>query len=180
MLEQGTDSPLALCERVRVRVAAQGLFPRAQLPFTPSLAFSCGGRSGWGGLHPITCGEAPFLTLSCPPRGGSRFRRRLRDGKNYSHRLDEFLRMPTTAVKKTISLPRELAREAEETARAEGKTLSAVIQDALRLARAVRLKRELKAVQGYWSQKAREKGILTEEDLRRYLRQPAPGRSNWT
>ena len=46
-----------------------------------------------------------------------------------------------TAVKKTISLPPELAREAEEIARAEGKTLSAVVQDALRQARAHRLKR---------------------------------------
>jgi hypothetical protein len=77
--------------------------------------------------------------------------------------------MATTAVKKTISLPPELARDAEETARAEGKTLSAVIQDALRLSRAARLKREFKEVQGYWSRKAREKGILSEEDLRRYL-----------
>ena len=79
--------------------------------------------------------------------------------------------MPTTVVKKTISLPRELARDAEETARAEGKTLSAVVQDALslRLTRAARLKREFKAVQGYWSRKAREKGILSEEHLRRYL-----------
>jgi hypothetical protein len=73
--------------------------------------------------------------------------------------------MATTAVKKTISLPREL----EETARAEGKTLSAVIQDALRAVRAMRLKREFEAVQGFWSRTAREKGILTEEDLRRYL-----------
>ena len=47
-----------------------------------------------------------------------------------------------TAVKKTISLPPELAKEAEETAREEGKTLSAVIQDALRLARKERLKKE--------------------------------------
>ena len=39
------------------------------------------------------------------------------------------------AVKKTISLPPELAREAEEIARAEGKSLSAVIQDALRATR---------------------------------------------
>ena len=38
-----------------------------------------------------------------------------------------------TAVKKTISLPPDLARDAEALARAEGKTLSAVIQDALRL-----------------------------------------------
>jgi len=74
-----------------------------------------------------------------------------------------------TAVKKTISLPAELAREAEERARSEGKTLSAVIQDALRVARARRLKRELHAIQNYWSQKAKEKGILTEDDLKRYL-----------
>lgn len=78
--------------------------------------------------------------------------------------------MATTAVKKTISLPRELAREVEEAARAEGKTLSGVVQDALRLARAARLKREFKEVQRYWSRKAKEKGILTDEDLRRYLR----------
>ena len=36
------------------------------------------------------------------------------------------------AVKKTISLPFELAKEVEEIARDERKTLSAVIQDALR------------------------------------------------
>ena len=46
----------------------------------------------------------------------------------------------TTAVKKTISLPPELAREAEDLARTEGKTVSAVIQDALRAVRASRLK----------------------------------------
>jgi hypothetical protein len=44
------------------------------------------------------------------------------------------------AVKKTISLPPDLAREAEEMARQEGKTLSAVVQEALRMAK--------KAVQG--------------------------------
>ena len=38
----------------------------------------------------------------------------------------------STAVKKTISLPPEFARDAEEQARAEGKTLSAIVQDALR------------------------------------------------
>ncbi|MGO9453466.1 MAG: hypothetical protein ACLQDV_20835 [Candidatus Binataceae bacterium] len=74
-----------------------------------------------------------------------------------------------TAVKKTISLPLELAREAEETARVESKTLSAVIQDALRLSRASRLRDEFRAAQGYWSRRAKEKGILTEADLRRYL-----------
>lgn len=54
-------------------------------------------------------------------------------------------------------------------ARVEGKTLSAVVQDALREARAVCLRDELKALQGYWSQRAQEAGILTEEDLDRYL-----------
>lgn len=76
-----------------------------------------------------------------------------------------------TAIKKTISLPPDLAREAEDVARSEGKTLSAVIQDALRLARIERLKNEFKGIQGYWSEKAVEKGILTEKDLSRYLKQ---------
>jgi metal-responsive CopG/Arc/MetJ family transcriptional regulator len=75
----------------------------------------------------------------------------------------------TIAVKKTISLPPELAREAEEMARAQGKTLSAVIQDALRAARAERLKGELRQLQGYWSRRAKEKGILTERELARYV-----------
>jgi len=75
----------------------------------------------------------------------------------------------TTAVKKTISLPPDIARAAEEIARSEGKTLSAVVQDALRQARAARLRDELSALQGYWSRRAKEQGILTEEDLDRYL-----------
>ena len=75
------------------------------------------------------------------------------------------------AVKRTISLPPELAAEAEEIARAEGKTLSGVVQDALREARARRLKVELKEIQDFWSAKARAKGILTEEDLERFLRE---------
>jgi metal-responsive CopG/Arc/MetJ family transcriptional regulator len=74
------------------------------------------------------------------------------------------------AVKKTISLPAELAREAEAVAKAEGKTLSAVIQDALRQARVGRRDQELRGIQGYWSRTAREHGILTEQDLERYLR----------
>ena len=73
------------------------------------------------------------------------------------------------AVKKTISLPADLAREAEALAEAEGKTLSAVIQDALRHTRMARRAEELRTLQGYWSRKARDKGLLTEEDLERYL-----------
>lgn len=76
--------------------------------------------------------------------------------------------MPT-AVKKTISLPPDLARQAEEQAQAEGKTLSAVVQDALRTSRRVRLQRELRELQGYWSRTARERGLVSEDDLDRYL-----------
>ena len=46
-----------------------------------------------------------------------------------------------SAVKKTISLPPDLAKEAEDIARAEGTTVSAVIQDALRQSRAKRTHR---------------------------------------
>ncbi len=73
------------------------------------------------------------------------------------------------AVRKTISLPLDLARAAEQMAREEGKTLSAVVQDALREARAARLREDLGELQDYWSRRAKERGILTEEDLQRYL-----------
>jgi len=76
----------------------------------------------------------------------------------------------STAVRKTISLPADLAREAEDLAADEGKSLSAIIQDALRLARRERLKLEFGRAQGYWSKKARERGILSEKDLERHLR----------
>ena len=74
-----------------------------------------------------------------------------------------------TAVKKTISLPPDLARQVEEIAESEGKTVSAVVQDALRMARREYLKQEYRGIHSYWSTKAREKGILTDKDLRRYL-----------
>lgn len=73
------------------------------------------------------------------------------------------------AVKKTISLPADLAHEVEARARLEGKSLSAVVQDALRQARIGRRLQELQAIQGYWTRKARDRGILTEKDLERYL-----------
>jgi len=73
------------------------------------------------------------------------------------------------AVKKTISLPLDLARDAEEMAKEDGKTISAVIQDALRLARQERRKRQFREMQSFWSRKAVEKGILTEEDLAEIL-----------
>lgn len=76
----------------------------------------------------------------------------------------------SNAVRKTISLPPDLAREAEEVASEEGKTLSAVVQDALRLARRERLKQEFGRSQEFWSRKARERGVLSEKDLERHLR----------
>jgi len=76
-----------------------------------------------------------------------------------------------SAVKKTISLPPELAKEAEDTARAEGTTLSAVIQGALRLSRTARMKNSLRDLQGYWSRIAKQKGIMTEKDLESFLRE---------
>jgi len=76
-----------------------------------------------------------------------------------------------TAVKKTISLPADMAREAESIAQSEGKSLSAVIQEALRFVRLERLRTEFKGIQGYWSLKAKEKGILTEKHLERFLKE---------
>jgi metal-responsive CopG/Arc/MetJ family transcriptional regulator len=73
------------------------------------------------------------------------------------------------AVKKTISLPPDLAKEVDTIAKEEGKTVSAVIQDAIRSTRKNRLKDEFRQIQRYWSKKAKEKGVLTERDLRRYL-----------
>lgn len=72
-------------------------------------------------------------------------------------------------VKKTISLPVEMSKELEKIAQEEGKSVSAVIQDALRRAKRERLKSEFFATQQYWTRKAREKGILTERDLRGYV-----------
>ena len=65
-----------------------------------------------------------------------------------------------TAVKKTISLPFELARDAENLASEEGKTLSAVVQDALRLVKKTRLKTEFVQMQNYWSKRQRKRGFL--------------------
>ena len=51
-----------------------------------------------------------------------------------------------------------------------GQRIDSVIQDALRLARKERIKKEFYQIQDYWSRKAKEKGILTEKDLERYLK----------
>lgn len=74
-----------------------------------------------------------------------------------------------SAVKKTISLPPDLSKELEEIAQEEGKTVSAVIQEALRIAKRERLKSRFLDTQQYWTRKAKEKGILTERGLQKYL-----------
>lgn len=74
------------------------------------------------------------------------------------------------AVKKAISLPADLAAEVEAIARDENKSLSAVVQDALRALKRSRLRGEFRELQGYWSNRARIKGILSERELERLLR----------
>jgi Arc/MetJ-type ribon-helix-helix transcriptional regulator len=79
------------------------------------------------------------------------------------------MNMPNV-VKKTISLPPQIAKEIERIAKEENKSISAVIVEALRLTNQERLKKEFYQIQGFWSKKAKEKGILTEEDLKKYLK----------
>ena len=74
------------------------------------------------------------------------------------------------AVKKAISLPADLAAEAEAIARDENKSLSAVVQDALRALKRSRLRGEFRELQGYWSVRARATGGWSERDLERLLR----------
>lgn len=73
------------------------------------------------------------------------------------------------AIKKAISLPPDLAHFATATAREEGKTVSAVVQEAMRAYRLSRLRGEYRHLQSFWSQCARDKRILTERELARYL-----------
>lgn len=75
----------------------------------------------------------------------------------------------STAVKKSVVLSPALSKELTQIAREEGKTVNAVIQDSLRESRRKRLTQSVLAMQGYWTRKAREKGIVTERDLRKYL-----------
>jgi len=74
-----------------------------------------------------------------------------------------------TAGNKRISLPPDLCKELEEIARKEGKTITTVIQEAMRVAKRERLKSRFLDTQQYWTRKAKQKGILTERDLQKYL-----------
>jgi hypothetical protein len=139
-----------------------GQRPVSLEPFWPESP--CGAR------HHLVTRLTSSWFLSFSQYAAPVIRHGLLSGMINSHRRQKEQPMGT-AVKKTISLPPDLARDAEALARAEGKTLSAVIQDALRLAGIERRLQELRDLQGYWSRQAREKGILSEQDLERYLRQ---------
>lgn len=73
-------------------------------------------------------------------------------------------------IRRTISLPADLAAEVENIARDENKSLSTVVQDALRVLRRSRLRGEYRELQNYWSSRARAACVLSERDLGRLLR----------
>lgn len=75
----------------------------------------------------------------------------------------------SNTVKKTISLSADLAAEIKKIALIEEKTLSSVVQEALKNYRRSRSKNDFYQLQGYWSNQAKSLGILSEKDLNRYL-----------
>jgi hypothetical protein len=79
--------------------------------------------------------------------------------------------MATTA-KRQLAIPAALSKELDQLARREGKSQLAVLQDLVSDNKHKWLEQEFKAIQGYWSKKAKAKGILTARDLQRYLTKP--------
>jgi hypothetical protein len=76
--------------------------------------------------------------------------------------------MATTA-KRRLALPITLSRDLERLARRKGKSMVAVLQDFVTENKQDRLAQEFTQIQGYWSKKAKAKGIITDRDLKRYL-----------
>lgn len=76
--------------------------------------------------------------------------------------------MATTA-KRQLALPVTLSRDLERLARRKGKSMVAVLQDLVTENKQDRLTQEFEQIQGYWGKKAKEKGIITTRDLKRYL-----------
>lgn len=77
-----------------------------------------------------------------------------------------------TAAKRRLALPAALSRDLNRLARRRGKSAVAVLQDLVTENRRNRLAQEFRDLQGYWSKKAKAKGILTARDLKRYLAKP--------
>jgi len=77
-----------------------------------------------------------------------------------------------TATKRQLAIPATLSRDLNRLARRKGKSTLAVLQDLVTENKQNRLEQEFRDIQGYWSKKAKAKGILTARDLRRYLAKP--------
>lgn len=77
-----------------------------------------------------------------------------------------------TAAKRQLALPAALSKELDQLARREGKSTLAVLKDLVSENKRNRFEQEFRAIQGYWSKRAKAKGILTARDLQRYLAKP--------
>ena len=77
-----------------------------------------------------------------------------------------------TISKRQLALPAALSRDLDHLARCKGKSTLAVLQDLVTESKQEGLAQEFKHIQGYWSKKAKAKGILTARDLKRYLAEP--------
>jgi hypothetical protein len=79
--------------------------------------------------------------------------------------------MAATA-KRQLALPAALSKELDQLARREGKSTLEVLKDLVSENKHNRFEQEFRSIQGYWSKKAKAKGILTARDLQRYLAKP--------
>lgn len=78
----------------------------------------------------------------------------------------------SSTAKRQLALPASLSRDLNRLARRKGKSTVAILQDFVEEDRQKYLGQEFRNIQGYWSKKARAKGVLTARDLRRYLAKP--------
>jgi hypothetical protein len=76
------------------------------------------------------------------------------------------------SAKRQLALPAALSKELDQLARRDGKSTLAVLKDLVSENKRNRFEQEFRAIQGYWSKKAKAKGILTARDLQRYLAKP--------
>ncbi len=77
-----------------------------------------------------------------------------------------------TAAKRRLALPTALTRDLERLARRKGKSTVAVLRDLVTENKRDCLVQEFTQIQGYWSKKAKARGVLTARDLKRYLAKP--------
>lgn len=77
-----------------------------------------------------------------------------------------------TAAKRQLALPEALSRDLNRLARRRGKSPLALLQDLIAETKQNLFSQDYQAIQGYWTKKAKAKGIVTARDLRRYLAKP--------